>query len=1344
MTSRIIPSEEEISALVSSRAGNIIPVYSEISADLITPVSAYLRLAEHSDYSFLFESVAGGERISRYSFLGAAPYKVIRTGEFEDVKGDPLLVVENELDDVRYVPVPGLPEFTGGAIGYMAYDCVRYFEPRTDRPLRDPIAIPDSILMFCDTIVVFDHLHHILQVVSHFRVDNTDSQQQQIHAEYARVAVELEKVMALLTNEHIPVPPQPPIELDQSTESNVGQEKYEGFVKTLQHHITEGDIIQAVPSQRLKKKTTLHPFNAYRTLRSVNPSPYMFYVNVKDFQIVGASPEMLVKVENNTVYTHPIAGTRKRGKTPEEDEALAADLLADLKERSEHIMLVDLGRNDVNRICDPSTVKVDSLMHIERYSHVMHIVSNVSGTLRSDKTRFDAFRSIFPAGTVSGAPKVKAMELIYELEGEKRGIYAGAVGYFAYSGGMDTAIAIRTMLFKDGYVYLQAGAGIVYDSVPVTEWEETVSKLKSNVTTIKKAEEYYQNLQAKTQTQGSSEAKAAGVTRADPLTKPASARTPSTKLSSREIGSTKLPTDRESATDITLLIDNYDSFTWNVYQYLSEAGANVVVFRNDQVTLEQCIALNPRNVVISPGPGRPADAAISNDVIRHFAGKIPVLGVCLGEQCMFEIFGGTVTYAGEIVHGKTTPVLHDGKGLYEGVAQGIECTRYHSLVGDAKTLPASLEITSWIQNGLVMGVRHKEFVVEGVQYHPESIASEGGRKIFTNFLKWEGGRWDELKVRDDLVKCPTESGPSGSRKAATNGIPLSLVSKVNSTGAASGSRRDVPSTYPGNESQEKKLSILEKINEQRLRDVAEASSQPGRSLQHLQRSIALGLAPASIDFPARVLAAADPVAIMGEIKRASPSKGDIEITAHAATQAVEYARGGAAVISVLTEPTWFKGSLEDMRQVRAALDNVPNRPAVLRKDFVVDRYQIAEARLYGADTLLLIVAILTDDKLTDLLHYSRALGMEPMVEVANAAEMTRAVAVGSKVIGVNNRDLHTFTMDMGRTSQLSSMVPEGVILVALSGISSRADVGVYVKGGAKGVLVGEALMRSADKGAFIASLLGRPPREIGKAPSEGTMVKICGITNLEDAIAATEAGADFLGLIFAKSARNVTVQKARDIVVGLYKHLGLDTEEHQPPSLPIARPDVDPLNWLQTSMTTLRAPRRLPYIVGVFSNHTLQEVRDAVEEAHLDVVQFHGSEPAHLATYIPRPVIKVLHVGPSDTARSVLSSLVSPSTVGLGAFLLDTATAGIASSSEIVQHGGSGKTFDWNVVAVDVARKAPIWLAGGLGVENVATAVRAVRPACVDVCSGVEKSKGVKNIEKLKAFVRAVRDSSQA
>ncbi|KAH6574538.1 hypothetical protein BASA50_007705 [Batrachochytrium salamandrivorans] len=483
-----VPTLCEVLDLLSSK-GNTIPIYTEVVADCITPIMAYMRLtASSSTNSFLFESVLGGERIGRYSFVGAEPRRVVRTGDKEPVSGDPLKVVEEELKTVVFVPVPGLPDFTGGAVGFISYDCVRYFEPKTETSLDDPLGIPDAVLMFCDTIIVFDHIYRTLKVVSHAKWSEENPSADTIRNAYAVAHANIQRtVHLLLSNDPLNVP-QSPIVLGHESVSNIGKAGYENHVLAIKKHIVAGDVIQTVPSQRIKKRTQLHPFNAYRKLRTVNPSPYMYYVDLGDFQIVGASPEMLVKVENRVVYTHPIAGTRKRGKTPAEDDALAMELINDLKERAEHVMLVDLGRNDVNRVCDPNTVKVDSLMHIERYSHVMHIVSNVSGTLREDQTRYDAFRSIFPAGTVSGAPKVRAMELIYELEKEKRGVYAGSVGYFTYSGGLDTCIAIRTMVFKDGHVYLQAGGGIVHDSQPEAEYEETMNKLRSNVIALESAE----------------------------------------------------------------------------------------------------------------------------------------------------------------------------------------------------------------------------------------------------------------------------------------------------------------------------------------------------------------------------------------------------------------------------------------------------------------------------------------------------------------------------------------------------------------------------------------------------------------------------------------------------------------------------------------------------------------------------------------------------------------------------------------------------------------------------------------------------------------------------------------
>ena len=346
--------------------------------------------------------------------------------------------------------------------------------------------------MLCDTVVVFDHLFQSVKIISNFHA-SLNMTPFEIRLEYSRVASIIRSTFDTLTSPDTPLPPQPQIDLakPKKATSNRGKDGYADFVRQLKDHIVEGDIIQAVPSQRLSRPTDLHPFNVYRSLRSLNPSPYMFYLNVDAFQIIGASPELLVKVQDGLVTTHPIAGTRRRGKTPAEDLALEKELLSDLKERSEHIMLVDLGRNDVNRVCDHDSVKVTSLMHIEKYSHVMHIVSNVQGILQKSKTVFDAFRSIFPAGTVSGAPKVKAMELVYSLEREKRGIYAGAVGYFAYDGNIDTCIAIRTMLFRDGVAYIQAGGGIVFDSKEVEEWEETMNKAMGNIKAIELAEVYW-------------------------------------------------------------------------------------------------------------------------------------------------------------------------------------------------------------------------------------------------------------------------------------------------------------------------------------------------------------------------------------------------------------------------------------------------------------------------------------------------------------------------------------------------------------------------------------------------------------------------------------------------------------------------------------------------------------------------------------------------------------------------------------------------------------------------------------------------------------------------------------
>lgn len=503
------PSLEEVSSILSkSRSSpfppNLVPLCAQIPADLFTPTQAYLKISEGSKLSFLYESAATTGTIGRYSFVGANPLKVIKSGPGHGPEDDPLPRLEKELSQFRVATVPSLrlPPLTGGVIGYVGYDCVRYFEPKTARPMKDVLKLPESFFMLYDTIVAFDHFFNVCKVITYLRVPQTQSASD-LSAAYQEASQTLERTISILQAEHIPLPHQPLIALNQASKSNIGKEGYEAHVTELKKHIRRGDIIQAVPSHRISRPTTLHPFNIYRHLRTVNPSPYLFYIDCEDFSIVGASPELLVKEEAGRIITHPIAGTVKRGKDPEEDDRLANELSNSIKDRAEHVMLVDLARNDVNRVCDPLSTRVDRLMVVERFSHVQHLVSQVSGVLRDGENRFTAFRSIFPAGTVSGAPKVKAMELIAELEGEKRGVYAGAVGYFGFSrvsldgtkiedeGAMDTCIALRTMVVKDGVAYLQAGGGIVFDSEEEDEWIETMNKLGANIRTVEEAEKKY-------------------------------------------------------------------------------------------------------------------------------------------------------------------------------------------------------------------------------------------------------------------------------------------------------------------------------------------------------------------------------------------------------------------------------------------------------------------------------------------------------------------------------------------------------------------------------------------------------------------------------------------------------------------------------------------------------------------------------------------------------------------------------------------------------------------------------------------------------------------------------------
>ncbi|MGA1824718.1 MAG: anthranilate synthase component I [bacterium] len=462
--------------------GNLIPVYRTICADMETPVSAFKKIDRYPS-SFLLESVVGGERIARYSFLGTNPSKIICPESTDNE--NPLTKLRNEMSKYTLVPVEGLPRFFGGAVGYFSYDQIRHLES-IPSIAPDVLKIPDYMFFITDTLLIFDHLTNQITIVSNAIIDGPCEQI------YKKAMENIEKIVDLLASPLSGVKCLEPGNLKElpAFESNFNKDNFKRAVVKIKEYIAAGDIIQAVLSQRLSTRVECDPFDLYRAIRLINPSPYMYYLKHHDLKIIGSSPELLVRLEDGMVYERPIAGTRKRGESEAEDEALAQELLADPKERAEHIMLVDLSRNDVGRVCEYGTVHIPDgeLMTIERYSHVMHIVSQVKGKLCDGKDAFDVFAACFPAGTVSGAPKIRAMEIIEEIEPSRRGPYAGSVGYFSFSGNMDTGITIRTLVLQGDTAYIQAGAGIVADSDPEKEYEETLNKARAVIEAVRLAE----------------------------------------------------------------------------------------------------------------------------------------------------------------------------------------------------------------------------------------------------------------------------------------------------------------------------------------------------------------------------------------------------------------------------------------------------------------------------------------------------------------------------------------------------------------------------------------------------------------------------------------------------------------------------------------------------------------------------------------------------------------------------------------------------------------------------------------------------------------------------------------
>lgn len=480
-----------------AKQNNLIPVYREILADLETPVSLFLKTGD-KPYSYLLESVEGGERAARYSFIGGKPSLVFSSRgkqiSIEPAEGDkkifttqkdPLWELENILKRYRQASVPGLPLFSGGAVGYMGYDMVRFIEKIPDKN-KQAFEMPEALFVFTDSVFIFDHLNKKIKVVVNVLLDPLKEAESVYEQAAEKIETEIENIES--TARRLQTYSEDNFIKDHKIESNFSKRTFEKAVLKAKSYIKKGDIFQVVLSQVFHTPVRSNAFDVYRALRSVNPSPYMFYLNFKNFKIAGSSPEVHVRCEKGRAILRPIAGTRKRGRDEHEDQKLEKELLKDPKERAEHLMLVDLGRNDLGRVCEYKSVRVPEFMVVERYSHVMHLVSLVEGRLKPKKTIFDLLRATFPAGTISGAPKVRAMEIIDELENQKRGFYSGVVGYFSYSGNLDSCIAIRSIIIKDDTAYVQAGAGIVTDSKPEKEYEETVNKAKALFKAIELAE----------------------------------------------------------------------------------------------------------------------------------------------------------------------------------------------------------------------------------------------------------------------------------------------------------------------------------------------------------------------------------------------------------------------------------------------------------------------------------------------------------------------------------------------------------------------------------------------------------------------------------------------------------------------------------------------------------------------------------------------------------------------------------------------------------------------------------------------------------------------------------------
>lgn len=672
----ILPPLETVKDIAATQQYDVLPLSCEILSDFIPPIEAMRILKNVSTHCYMLESAQADDRWGRYTFLGFDPKLEItcidgkmKAGGLTVRTDDPSQYLRELLSSYRSPRFDYLPSFTGGLVGYFSYDYLKYSEPSVRCGEQDEDSFKDVDLMLFDKVIAFDHVRQKIVLIVNMALSD-------VEVGYNKAKLELEQLVSLLkTGEK---KQEAPGRLLGEVTPLFSKEQFCAMVETAKHHIREGDIFQIVLSNRLSAPFEGSLLDTYRVLRTINPSPYMFYFSGTDVEVAGASPETLVKLKDGVLHTFPLAGTRPRGKTDEEDKALEESLLHNEKELAEHNMLVDLGRNDLGKVSKFGTVQVEKLHSIERYSHVMHIGSTVRGEIRDDCDALDAIEAVLPAGTLSGAPKIRACQLIGELENNKRGIYGGAIGYIDFTGNMDTCIAIRIAYKKNGRVFVRSGAGIVADSVPETE-----SGMHQQ-----------------------------GEGRGQRLDACAGGR------------------------PMILLIDNYDSFSYNLYQLVGAIDPDIRVIRNDELRIEEIDALHSARIILSPGPGRPEDAGVLIDVVKTLSPRIPTLGVCLGHQAICAAFGATVTYAKELMHGKQSLVHFDTSSrLFQNCPKTAPVARYHSLAADAATMPDCLKVTAVTDDGEIMAVQHTDYPIYGVQFHPESIMTPNGKTMLENFLK---------------------------------------------------------------------------------------------------------------------------------------------------------------------------------------------------------------------------------------------------------------------------------------------------------------------------------------------------------------------------------------------------------------------------------------------------------------------------------------------------------------------------------------------------------------------------------------------------------------------------------